>query len=51
MVHKHRGDIKVTSEPGKTCFQVWLPLKAEAKYGVVGSMYRTENGGGVGPRY
>lgn len=31
VVHKHRGDIKVTSEPGKTCFQVWLPLQAEAK--------------------
>ena len=26
VVHKHRGDIKVFSEAGKTCFQVWLPL-------------------------
>jgi signal transduction histidine kinase len=25
VVQKHRGDIKVFSEPGKTCFQVWLP--------------------------
>ena len=28
VVHKHRGDIKVFSEPGKTCFQVWLPVTA-----------------------
>ena len=26
IVQKHRGDIKVFSEPGKTCFQIWLPL-------------------------
>lgn len=26
VVHKHRGDIKVLSKPGQTCFQVWLPL-------------------------
>ncbi len=26
VVHKHRGDIKVFSQPGKTCFQVWLPV-------------------------
>ncbi len=26
VVHKHRGDIKVISEPGKTIFQVWLPI-------------------------
>ena len=26
VVHKHRGEIKVFSEPGKTCFQVWLPV-------------------------
>ena len=31
IVYKHRGDIKVTSEPGKTCFQVWLPLNYDAK--------------------
>lgn len=29
VVHKHRGDIKVFSEPGKTLFQVWLPLNFE----------------------
>ena len=29
VVNKHRGDIKVFSEPGKTIFQVWLPLKFE----------------------
>ena len=28
VVHKHRGDIKVVSEPGKTCFEVRLPLTA-----------------------
>jgi signal transduction histidine kinase len=26
VVNKHRGDIKVESEPGRTCFQVWLPV-------------------------
>jgi signal transduction histidine kinase len=31
VVHRHRGDIKVTSEPGRTCFQVWLPLNLEAQ--------------------
>ncbi|MEE9248189.1 MAG: PAS domain S-box protein [Dehalococcoidia bacterium] len=30
VVHKHRGNIKVVSEPGKTCFQVWLPVTSEA---------------------
>lgn len=29
IVKKHRGNIQVTSKPGDTCFQVWLPL-AEA---------------------
>ena len=29
IVRKHRGNIQVTSEPGDTRFQVWLPL-AEA---------------------
>ncbi|KAA3645496.1 MAG: histidine kinase [Chloroflexi bacterium] len=29
VVNKHRGDVKVLSEPGKTVFQVWLPLKLE----------------------
>jgi len=31
VVHRHRGDIKVTSKPGRTCFQVWLPLNLEAR--------------------
>ena len=31
VVHRHRGDIKVVSKPGQTCFQVWLPLNLEAK--------------------
>jgi len=26
VINKHRGDIKVTSEPGKTVFTVWLPV-------------------------
>jgi len=30
IVYRHRGDIKVSSEPGKTCFQVWLPVTFEA---------------------
>jgi signal transduction histidine kinase len=29
VVHKHRGDIKVISEPGVTIFQVWLPINFE----------------------
>lgn len=28
VVHKHRGDIKVFSEPGRTRFQVWLPMNS-----------------------
>ena len=31
VVYKHRGDIKVLSEPGRTCFQVWLPKNYGAK--------------------
>ena len=27
VVYKHQGDLKVVSQPGKTCFEVWLPLK------------------------
>ena len=30
VVHKHRGDIKAFSQPGKTCFQVLLPVRADA---------------------
>ncbi len=26
VVHRHKGDIKVLSQPGRTCFQMWLPL-------------------------
>jgi signal transduction histidine kinase len=26
IVKKHRGTIEVSSKPGDTCFQVWLPL-------------------------
>ena len=29
IVYKHRGDIRVYSQPGFTCFQVWLPLNFE----------------------
>jgi nitrogen-specific signal transduction histidine kinase len=28
IVKKHRGTIQVTSKPGDTCFQVFLPLVA-----------------------
>ncbi len=31
VVYKHRGDIILTSEPGKTKFEVWLPVNFEAK--------------------
>jgi signal transduction histidine kinase len=27
VVQKHRGDIKVSSIPGKTCFEVMLPIE------------------------
>jgi signal transduction histidine kinase len=30
VVNKHHGDIKVHSEPGKTCFEVWLPVNFDA---------------------
>ncbi len=26
VVGRHKGDIKLESEPGRTCFQVWLPV-------------------------
>jgi signal transduction histidine kinase len=31
IAHRHQGDIRVFSKPGRTCFQVWLPLNLEAK--------------------
>lgn len=31
VVFKHKGEIKVTSQPGKTCFQVRLPVNFDAK--------------------
>jgi signal transduction histidine kinase len=30
IVKKHRGNIQVTSKPGDTCFQVWLPVASES---------------------
>jgi signal transduction histidine kinase len=30
VVHKHQGDIRVISEPGRTCFQIWLPEQVKA---------------------
>jgi signal transduction histidine kinase len=30
IVKKHRGNIQVTSKPGDTRFQIWLPLAAES---------------------
>ncbi len=29
IVHKHRGNITVLSEPGKTCFQITLPIEGD----------------------
>jgi signal transduction histidine kinase len=29
VVQKHRGDMRVTSKPGKTCFEVLLPINME----------------------
>ncbi|NIM96481.1 MAG: cyclic nucleotide-binding domain-containing protein [Anaerolineales bacterium] len=29
IVNKHHGDIRVTSRPGRTCFEVWLPVNFE----------------------
>jgi signal transduction histidine kinase len=31
VVHRHRGSIDVTSEPGRTCFSVWLPRRVERR--------------------
>jgi signal transduction histidine kinase len=30
IVRKHQGNIQVESRPGKTCFQIWLPLSPAA---------------------
>jgi signal transduction histidine kinase len=30
IVRKHRGNIEVTSKPGDTRFQVWLPLTEDS---------------------
>ena len=30
VTERHRGDIKVYSRPGKTSFQVWLPVQSDA---------------------
>ncbi len=30
IVKKHQGSIQVESIPGKTCFQIWLPLTSKA---------------------
>jgi signal transduction histidine kinase len=30
VVQKHRGDLRVKSEPGKTIFEVWLPINFES---------------------
>ncbi len=30
VVQKHRGDIKVRSEPGQTIFEVWIPINFES---------------------
>src|SRR5437660_1956296 len=35
IVKKHQGSIQVTSKPGDTRFQVWLPLAEAPGYGVV----------------
>ncbi|MCP4168104.1 MAG: cyclic nucleotide-binding domain-containing protein [Chloroflexi bacterium] len=29
VINKHRGDIKLSSRPGSTCFQIWLPINFE----------------------
>ncbi len=31
VVYKHRGDINLVSEPGKTRFEVWLPINPSTK--------------------
>jgi signal transduction histidine kinase len=29
IVHKHNGEISISSQPGKTCFQIKLPINGE----------------------
>jgi len=29
IVQKHRGDIRLSSRPGRTCFEIWLPINFE----------------------
>jgi signal transduction histidine kinase len=31
IVHKHNGEISVSSQPGKTCFHVKLPISLEVQ--------------------
>jgi signal transduction histidine kinase len=31
VVRRHQGDIKVFSQPGQTCFKVWLPLDLDTR--------------------
>ena len=33
VVDRHRGEIQVESRPGRTCFEVWLPLNLDADAG------------------
>lgn len=30
VVQRHHGDVRLTSRPGRTCFEVWLPMDLEA---------------------
>ena len=36
IVHKHRGDIKIFSHPGKTCFVIKIPRETESEHGTGG---------------
>ena len=35
VVHKHRGDIKVTSQSGETCFAVWAAGQLRGPVGII----------------
>jgi signal transduction histidine kinase len=41
IIHKHGGEIKFTSRPGMTCFEVRLPVNREAGHAAT-SAARTE---------